>query len=735
MKKSRRILSVLLSVCMLIGVMSVQAFAAIKTCQVVEALHILVDEPIEGNMPQTDIKVTSNVKLKLVSVKWFLGKDNGTKFLMSEDEITKPFALNNYVYCQIVLELPASTDTKYYQFKNPAPLADYNYIADGQIYPLAGKVKDNQLLITLDYKVKSAAKADADISKNQGELEKYVDYTPFGRYVNIKVEPNYPSPQSVKEYVACPEDFKKKDRPGELPSVGYGILHGGSVPLYFSKSTTGYARGHMLNEIAAYGVSWGNYDNSRNPGTVFGAAYPYSNIACWYSSDTKFEIIEYDKDWVTVWSKGEWDTAQFSGCSYSNLTSDHKPGVYYIPAKNVYIINGKNLVSKKPEIKAYGKTTTSLKIKTTSDDSYSQAGTTKNNQTVEITDLTPENGNYKIYYKGGVFYVNASYVNLKEIGVKKPTITYTAVATPPGSASEINVRSEASLDSEIVGKVKKGAALEVIEKNYNDKFTKIWFNSKECYIVTDGLTKIKATASAAGQTIGTLAVDTASKAYGIATYPTVTFTDGEKSTVSGGLITLQQDSSAPVTEVKTHDYKYKAGSKILDATETWYKVIMDGEIRWAKGTKSATYYPGDSLKYNVVSNTQTIVVNSKKYDIVAYNINNNNYFKVRDIAQMISGSEKTVNVEWDEGANAINLVSLFDYESAGGELQKGDGSAKVATISSASLNLDGIPTGAACYNIDGNNYYKLRDVLDALDCYIEWDNKTQTINISTAYSK
>ena len=30
-------------------------------------------------------------------------------------------------------------------------------------------------------------------------------------------------------------------------------------------------------------------------------------------------------------------------------------------------------------------------------------------------------------------------------------------------------------------------------------------------------------------------------------------------------------------------------------------------------------------------------------------------------------------------------------------------------------------------NIENNNYYKLRDITNALDCRVEWDEKTQTI--------
>ena len=37
------------------------------------------------------------------------------------------------------------------------------------------------------------------------------------------------------------------------------------------------------------------------------------------------------------------------------------------------------------------------------------------------------------------------------------------------------------------------------------------------------------------------------------------------------------------------------------------------------------------------------------------------------------------------------------------------------------------PIKATCYNINDNNYFKLRDITDALDCRVEWDGKTQMI--------
>ena len=65
------------------------------------------------------------------------------------------------------------------------------------------------------------------------------------------------------------------------------------------------------------------------------------------------------------------------------------------------------------------------------------------------------------------------------------------------------------------------------------------------------------------------------------------------------------------------------------------------------------------------------------------------------------------------------------------ELAKGDGSQKTAVASDAMLTYDVLIIDAACYNIDGNNYFKLRDITDALDCRVEWNERTQQIEIST----
>ena len=162
-----------------------------------------------------------------------------------------------------------------------------------------------------------------------------------------------------------------------------------------------------------------------------------------------------------------------------------------------------------------------------------------------------------------------------------------------------------------------------------------------------------------------------------------------------------------------------------------YTIFYDGEIRYLvhedDEQDTFTYYPGNGFSKNSVAKTQTVCLDGLKYNTVAYNIDDNNYFKLRDIAKILDGTIKTFDIKYDDATNSIDMLSFYDYTSVGGELTPGDGTERTAFSSSAFLTLDGVPIKATCYNIEGNNYFKLRDITDALDCRVEWDESTQMI--------
>ena len=71
------------------------------------------------------------------------------------------------------------------------------------------------------------------------------------------------------------------------------------------------------------------------------------------------------------------------------------------------------------------------------------------------------------------------------------------------------------------------------------------------------------------------------------------------------------------------------------------------------------------------------------------------------------------------------------YTVLGGELAKGDGKNKNAVKTSSELEINGTEFKAEAYNISGNNYFKLRDLGNALDFSVVWDQQAQAIKIYT----
>lgn len=140
-----------------------------------------------------------------------------------------------------------------------------------------------------------------------------------------------------------------------------------------------------------------------------------------------------------------------------------------------------------------------------------------------------------------------------------------------------------------------------------------------------------------------------------------------------------------------------------------------------------------ALAANEVTATPTsskVLVNGSVVSFQAYNIDGNNYFKLRDIAKAISGTAKQFEIGVD-GKN-INLASGKVYTTVGGELSvSGSTSSVTATLSSFTVYLDGSAVSLTAYNIGGNNYFKLRDVGGAINFYVGFESASNTISIDT----
>jgi hypothetical protein len=147
---------------------------------------------------------------------------------------------------------------------------------------------------------------------------------------------------------------------------------------------------------------------------------------------------------------------------------------------------------------------------------------------------------------------------------------------------------------------------------------------------------------------------------------------------------------------------------------------------------------GAAAARTAVPTASTVLVNGAAVPFDAYNIDDNNYFKLRDLAYILSGTEKQFEVTWDGAANAITLTSGSSYTAVGGEMagrSAVEGAASsghwAATATTSKIRLDGRAVAFTAYNIGGNNYFKLRDLGAAFDFGVDWDGAQNTVVVDT----
>jgi Copper amine oxidase N-terminal domain./KWG Leptospira. len=183
----------------------------------------------------------------------------------------------------------------------------------------------------------------------------------------------------------------------------------------------------------------------------------------------------------------------------------------------------------------------------------------------------------------------------------------------------------------------------------------------------------------------------------------------------------------------------KQGKEVTDFNYDFSATAFNnGKSVFSDGGQGSYYFsdnPLTTLK-SAVPTSSRILVNGKEVSFQVYNINGNNYFKLRDIAMVLNGTEKSFEVGWDGKKNAISLESGKAYTAVGGELVVAEKPATAeAKLSTSSIYLDGKEVKLTAYLINGNNYFKLRDVAAVINFGVTWDGATNTISIdsSTGY--
>lgn len=135
----------------------------------------------------------------------------------------------------------------------------------------------------------------------------------------------------------------------------------------------------------------------------------------------------------------------------------------------------------------------------------------------------------------------------------------------------------------------------------------------------------------------------------------------------------------------------------------------------AKVTESSTYFDGEERNIN------------------GFNISNNNYFRLRDLAEYFIGTPSQFNITWNKASNAIEIITGQAYTPEKNMDSKYYDSYRSypATLSSSKVLVNGQLQSITAYNIDNNNYVQLRDLASKIPFDIDFDVPSNRISLTS----
>lgn len=199
---------------------------------------------------------------------------------------------------------------------------------------------------------------------------------------------------------------------------------------------------------------------------------------------------------------------------------------------------------------------------------------------------------------------------------------------------------------------------------------------------------------------------------------------GSTGMISGG------DSSTNFYDVYNHS---QYGVNLTD----FLQIAGPNQMTNGTSTEKPTTKPAAAATATASPSSAKVQINGKQVTFDAYSINDNNYFKLRDIAKVLSGSDKQFEVTWNGSTKSIELKPGSAYTSVGGELVTGNAKQQTAKLSSDKVYMNGSVANLTAYTINGNNYFKLRDLGKLLNFGVDWDGTAKCISIdsSTSYTE
>ena len=543
-------------------------------------------------------------------------------------------------------------------------------------------------------------------------------------------------------YNSVPKEWRRREMPASLKSLDVGMAiintrYRGSrsaAPVYFEPTNSMPSKNWHDLRIKELSNTKYSYQGPNNPYN--------QNIAFYVAEGSEFKhLLGYNGEWAAVWDEGGIDKGRGLSTTCGGIGREQygswKPGVYFVRLKDLYIRDKRNADENISQVTAGGTATCDVLVKTTPiAENYVMAGKLKSNQLVQVTNPTPINGHYQIYFRNGLYYVNTKWLNLKRSDENKPTIQYNAVVKTTDS---VEIKSQASASATAVASAKDGYKIQVVKKNAGNGFSEVWFNSQRCYIPTKSLTKFTSSCSyndvkKLGKAKGTMVLNGPWSAYGGMAYTPEAIkilkkykmdegAAAKKLIACNGMIPMTDGDISIVYGISKFVYKPEPYYK---ESQTIYKVLYDGKICYIpilNGNlgRYYNYYKVGKGKIKAKAETKwitTFISDNYRSDkqLETYKIKGHYYFKIDDIASLMSKMNKSFDVKFDKNAIVVNSMSPYKGTAS---LKKGDGKTRYAEASTMSIIWDGQVVGLTCYKINGKYFVSIEEIAYLTDSEIK----------------
>ena len=134
-----------------------------------------------------------------------------------------------------------------------------------------------------------------------------------------------------------------------------------------------------------------------------------------------------------------------------------------------------------------------------------------------------------------------------------------------------------------------------------------------------------------------------------------------------------------------------------------------------------------NIKYELV--ITHISLDGRSMQLAGFNINDNNYYKLRDIAYLLTETDKRFDIVYDTEKAAIVIQLGRSYLGEKSSYNINDIKDITIEEKQVSLYLEDKEHQLLGYRINGSTYVKIRDIVAFLEMEIGWSNETKEITL------